>query len=177
MVLGIDIDDTIVKTTIKANELLHGDERYANLEDYHYLEKEEFSKFIDENISEIMILEELFDDVVMYLTKLQSLGVKIIFITARTIREEAIALTNMYMLKNKVPYDEIVYKQKSKAKCCMSKNVDIYIDDKEHLLDEVKNLGIDTILFKNGAKSVNHKVMESWQDIYKYVLERMNTNG
>lgn len=172
MVVGIDIDDTITNTTLLATEVLKKDDRYINLSDYHALEKDELERFITENVINIENSVSLKDNVVEVLKNFKSKGIKIIFITARGDNEfeKLIYLTSVYLNKLGVVYDLVIYRKKHKAEMAKKYGINIFIDDKEEVLDEMKDLNIKTIRFSESNPVSNHLVMNNWKTIEKYII-------
>lgn len=79
-----------------------------------------------------------------------------------------------YAKKYDLPYDEIYYKQNKKGKIAKELNVSYFIDDKEKVLDEVKEYGIQTIWYTNEKKESKHLIFSNWLDIANYIIERSN---
>ena len=71
------------------------------------------------------------------------------------------------MQNNNITFDEIVFKQERKGKACHDLGIDIFIDDKENVLDEVKkkNPNIKTIRFLNKKESSKHYTVRSWFEL------------
>lgn len=169
MIIGIDIDDTLTETSSFANSLIDKD-----IKDYHELEKNELLKFVHENIENITMNVEVKKDAIEVLKRWKEKGWKIVFITARGDEEVAIFKTLLYFKKHGIPFDKIVFKKDSKALRCKEEGVEVFIDDKEIVLNEVKEIGIKTI--KMGGVSENHEVVNSWRELSD-VIERMGENG
>ena len=68
----------------------------------------------------------------------------------------------MYFIYNAVPFDELVFFQENKSEVCKKYNLNVFIDDKERVLTEVKNVGVNTIRITNECVS-NHKIVHNWQ--------------
>lgn len=172
MVIGIDIDDTITNTTLLATEVLQKDDRYKSISDYHTLATDELEKFIAKNVINIENNVLLKDNVVEVLKNFKSKGIKIIFITARGDNEfeRLIYLTSVYLNKLGVTYDLVIYRKNHKGKIAEKYGIDIFIDDKEEVLDEMKDLNIKTIRFSDSNPVSKHLVMDNWKTIEKYIF-------
>lgn len=170
MVIGIDVDDTITKTSEYANKLLKNDSDFNYVLDYHDLKKSDYNNFINKYIGNIYDFVPPKEDVVEVLNKWHDEGKKIIFITARgrDNYKDALSKTGLYFAKNHIYYDEIVFKQKSKFSACIKYKVDLFIDDKEEVLDEIKEHNIDTLRIAN-IKESKHEIANNWQEIKDYV--------
>ena len=88
--------------------------------------------------------------------------------------EEVQDLIEDMLKKYDLPYDEIYYKQNKKGKIAKELNVSYFIDDKEKVLDEVKEYGIQTIWYTNEKKESKHLIFSNWLDIANYIIERSN---
>lgn len=179
LTIGIDIDDTITYTSKYANVLLHLDKKYDYIKDYHELPCEDLKKFLEKYLVHIEESVFLKENVLEVLNYWHSKKIKIVFITARgsKTRLESINTTCVYFEKNKIPFEKIIFYQKSKYKMAMKEKVDLFIDDKECVLDEIKDVGIKTLrIWPNDIKS-NHKVAHNWLEIKDYIDEMGDFNG
>ena len=61
MIIGIDIDDTITYTAKRANEILHQNDEYKMVKDYHDLPDEIKKEFVDKNLTTIVKSSPKFD--------------------------------------------------------------------------------------------------------------------
>lgn len=173
MKIGIDIDNTITNTSILANELANNIRKCSN---YHDLDKNDIKTFLTHYLDDIVYNVTLKEDVLFVLNKWHSKGYKIIFITARgtddvddLVNLKAIYLTSLYFKKMNVPFDEIVFFKNSKADTAKKYDLDVFIDDKEKVLDEVRDKGILTIRFTSCESK--HKVASSWLEVDKIIAE------
>lgn len=170
MTIGIDIDDTITYTSMYANKLLKNDDVFNCVCDYHDLTIDDYKLFINKYTREIYDFVPLKEDVIDVLQKWHNEGKRIIFITARGRDNEdfTLARTALYFHSNNVYYDEIIFKQKSKFDACKKYGVDLFIDDKEEVLDEIKANNIKTLRITQLSNS-KHDTVKDWVDIYNYV--------
>ena len=115
MVIGIDVDDTITKTSKCANKLLKNDDKYNYVIDYHDLNSDDYDEFINKYIGNIYDCVPLKEDVVNTLKLWHDEGIKIIFITARGSDnyKDAFSKTGLYFASNDIYFDKIIFKQKS----------------------------------------------------------------
>ena len=173
MKIGIDIDNTITNTSVLANQLANN---IKACKTYHDLEKKDIKAFLTEYLADIVYNVTLKNNALDILNKWQSKEYKIIFITARgtddvedLVDEKVIYLTSMYFKKMNIPFDEIVFFKSSKADTCQRYELDVFIDDKENVLDEVRNKEINTIRFTDSESK--HKTARSWHDVDKIIEE------
>lgn len=166
MNIGIDIDDTITETTKLANAILHYDYKDLSINDYHDLNKNDFTNFCKLHILEIQKYMVLKDGVLEVLNYWHHKGYKIHIITARGSNnmEFLIPITEEFLKVNKIPYNSITFKKEKKGITCKNLNIDVFIDDKETVLDEVKNKNpnIRTIRFLNKLENSKHETVRSW---------------
>lgn len=164
MVIGIDIDDTITKTTEGITKLL-------SINEIMTLNHEEIEKLVIKNTERIIPTLELKEQVLEVLNYFKDLGIKLVFITARgdNAFEKMISLTNLYFEQKKIPYDEIVYAKTYKGKTAQDLGVNVFIDDKEEVLDDVAKYGIKTVRMVNNDDSSKHFVVKSWQEFKDYI--------
>ena len=169
MHIGIDIDDTMTDTTKLANAILHYDYPELNISDYHELRPKDFQRFCKDHLDDIQKYMILKDGVKETLDYWHSLGYKISIITARGSKglDFLVPITENFLQNNNITYDEIVFKQERKGKACHDLGIDIFIDDKENVLDEVKkkNPNIKTIRFLNKKESSKNYTVRSWFEL------------
>ena len=177
MKIGIDIDNTITETSLLANLLVKNDYRYNEAKDYHNLSEEKLKDFLTNYLSDIVYNVNIKADVKGTLEMWHNLGYKIIFITARGVEKtnnfinlRTLHLTSMYFEKEKIPFDEIIFFKDSKAQTALKYKLDLFIDDKESVLDEMASVGIKTLRMTADLTS-KHKIVNSWQEIQKIVSQ------
>lgn len=112
--IGIDIDDTLTKTSKIANEILHQNEEFKNILDYHNLDKNTLDFFIRKNIEKIQNDVELNESAKEVIDYLKDNGCKIIFITARGSLglENLIPITKKYLSNKEIYYDKIIFNKR-----------------------------------------------------------------
>lgn len=177
MNIGIDIDNTITETSLLANYLVKNDNRYDENQDYHNLSKADLMDFLTRYLEEIVYNVKLKPHVTTVLNKWHKLGYKIIFITARgaektdgLVNLKTLCLTSMYFEKMNIPFDEIVFFKDSKEGAALDYKLDIFIDDKEQVLNEMKKANVKTLRMVENDKS-NHIVVKNWFEIEKIIAE------
>ena len=166
--IGIDIDDTLVKTNEKAIEIIKR-EGYK-LVDY-YEKVDNLSEFINKHFIEIVKTASLFENAKETIERLKDLGYRIVLISARAFQPGADTEedTINYLKENNVLYDEILLRRPNKVEACKQENVDYFIDDKEKTLDTLNEIGITCIKIKSIDKNPSkYYSVNTWEDIYKY---------
>ena len=161
MNIGIDIDNTLTNTSIVSNTLVKEDKLYHGVLDYHDLNKEEAKDFLSKYLEQVVWNIDIKDDALEVLKYWKNKGYKLIFITARGVEEtnnksniKSIYLTSLYFISKGITFDELVFFQENKGITCKKYNLDLFIDDKERVLDDVKKAGIKTL------RITDDKVME-----------------
>lgn len=181
MTIGIDIDDTITNTSEYANNVLKKYKKYSYAKDYHDLKQKDKFDFLKANVYEIHQNCLVKDNVVEVLKWLKDNNWRIVLITARgngqfyekNLAKRIIDSTIDYLEENSIIYDKIVFNQFLKSDACVEENVDIYIDDKEYILDDVAKKGIRTLKSGNISEKSKHQVVSSWLEIKDVIVEVM----
>ena len=184
MTIGIDIDDTITNTSEYANSLLKKYKKYSYVKDYHDLNEKDRFRFFIENVYDIHNNCTVKPDVVEVLKWLKNNDWRIVLITARGnsyyYEDEIAAIimkdTNEYLDNHGIYYDKIVFHQYLKSDACVEENVDIFIDDKEFILDDVAKRGIRTLKMGDKKEHSKHQIVSSWLELKDILSEVMN-NG
>ena len=81
---------------------------------------------------------------------------------------KSIYLTSLYFISKGITFDELVFFQENKGITCKKYNLDLFIDDKERVLDDVKKAGIKTLRITDDKES-KHDIVHNWLEIKDYV--------
>lgn len=180
MRIGIDIDDTICSTF---DFVLPYCCKYYGI-DYNEAKEKKYSlKYLIDNYGyydfakkyygKIIPYVPLKKDVVKYLNKIKKRGHQIIFITARSNRgyDNPYQLTYDYLVKNNVPFDELITDVLEKDKACVDESIDIYLDNEINNCIKTRNIGINTFLSisENNQKSKEFKCIKNFKQFYKII--------
>lgn len=192
MKIGIDIDDTLSfleKTRIKtAKKYLkdHGLNYKLIRRNTHLFSEmfnwsqEECDKFWFERADKMLLNAPIRKDASKVIKKLKKEGNEIIIITARTQKwhEDPFGMSEEWLRRNQIPYDELLVGFLDKTEICKEKEVDVFIDDMPKTLKKLKVFGIETILMKNSfnKKEENLKLVKNWKEVYKTIkqIEKKN---
>lgn len=169
--IGIDIDDTITETTITGNKYVKIFN--SSYKDYHDLPEDKYYQFLNLYLSEIIMNNTLKSGVKEAFEFLHKNNYKIIIITARNniYTPNAKELTIKFFEQQGLKYDKIIFddlKTEDKGIPAKENNVDIFIDDKEEVLDKVASVGIKCIRFAN-TKNSKYQTFNSWLEIIEYL--------
>lgn len=172
MVLGIDIDDTITETTLVSNKYLAKFDK--NYQDYHDLSQEKHFEFINLYLSDITKNNILKDGVKEAFDYFKSMGCKIIIITARNdyYTPNVKKLTKEFLDNNYIPYDKIVFDDVAigdKSGYAKKEKIDIFIDDKETVLDRIKEVNPHIECLRFTKDKSKYKTFDNWIDIIEYI--------
>lgn len=171
MILGIDIDDTITNTSKVVNKYLK--QEYPEYDDRKLLSKKEYAKFLKKYIKQMRDEYELKDGVKSAWKYFRENHFKIIIITARNNKYDRknIKNTKSFLKKNGLFYDKIYFKQIKKGKKAYKEQVDLFIDDKERVLDEVALYGIHVVCMGESSK---YPSFQDWHQLLDYIKEVNN---
>ena len=172
MTIGIDLDDTLIDTSKTANKYLKEFISDENIVDYHKLSKKNYNKFLKKYLYNIQKESSIKTNAAEVINYLKSKNIKIVIITARGSRKflKSKEITEDFLKTNNIIYDKIVYNQNHKYKICQKEKVDLFIDDKEWVLDEIKNCGIKTLKFLVNDEESKHDIVKNWQEVKDYII-------
>ena len=171
MTIGIDLDDTLIETTKTGNKYLKKFITDKRVTDYHDLSKDEYLRFYKMYLYDIQKEAPLKKDALKVLRYLHSKNIRIVIITARGTLgfADSIPITLEYLKKHNIVYDKIIFKKNHKSASAVREKIDLFIDDKEKVLDEIKRVGIKTLRFVDNFTKSNHDTVSSWLDIKNYI--------
>ncbi len=172
MNIGIDIDDTITETTFVGNKYVTKFD--SNYQNYHDLPQNKYFEFLKLYLQDIVKNNIIKDGVKEAFEFFKNRDYKIIFITARNdIHAPNVKkLTKEFLAKNNIYYDKLIFDDSNtgdKSKLAKENNIDIFIDDREGVLDKIASTSnIECIRFTNDKKS-KYKTFNNWYDIIEYI--------
>lgn len=183
MNIGIDIDDTITKTseeidkyakkyteeTLKRKFELQKIEVFDPIwtKQLYNWTTEEDDKFWDLYYEKIMENVKPKEDAIEVINKL-SLKNNIIIITARrgVKNENILKTTEEWLKKNNVNYTKLFIGHKDKREISKQCKIDIFIDDNYRICKQISEIGIKTYMMNS---RINQKMKEeSWKRIYSW---------
>ena len=190
MNIGIDIDDTIAKTseetdiwakyytekilkrTFKIGEIESTDPMWArHLYKWSIEEDKKFWDLYYEKIMENVDIKNNAKEVINYLNKYHN----IIIITARWEKSNGIIekITKQWLESKKINYDKFFMGYKDKRGIVKENNINIFIDDSIKTCEEISELNVRTMLM-NSRINKNFKTdrierVFSWDEIKKKI--------
>lgn len=166
MKIGIDIDDTITKTGKRYNHLIRKYQRKHNLP-MKPLKENEYEKFLEEYGEKIFKKLPLKKQSVKVIKKWLKEGHEIYFVTTR----------NNKMYKNlekdtkeqfkQIKVQSIIFSAQNKYQATKDLNLDIFIDDRESVLDTFPK-NTKTYLFRfvpNKEIYSKYPKIKSWKEL------------
>ena len=170
MRIGIDIDDTLTKTSEIFPKKMKEYRKKYHLK--WQLSNEQFHHFTKEYGSEIYLNVKEKKHAIAVIQKWISEGHEIYFITARSNKDipNAQKFTIEYLKKRNIEYKEIVFDAYNKYFASKKFNLDIYIDDQEKMLDTFPPKDAYLIRFVPNKKVTSkYKTVTNWKEIEKIV--------
>lgn len=176
MKIGIDLDDTICRTT----EIVHKKlEEYAenlnlnplDIMNDESLKEEFFQKELKEAYKEVEIKREVKE----VIKRLRNKGNKIYIITSRSDNYHGIDFTQItkdWFQKQNLEVDEMIFSVdgENKAKVCKEYQIDLMIEDNPYNFKKIRELGINCILYDDRGKfDLKQDYYTSWLEIEKYI--------
>jgi uncharacterized HAD superfamily protein len=185
MRIGIDIDDVITNTSELIEECVESIDQDSNREKILKHMKEimkgtptdpEVIKFCVDNYYKVFQNVRIKDNVSRVIQDLLDQGNEIYLITARgndnDYFKDSEEATKKFLEDNEIKYTKIIFNAINKAKICLDNQIDVMVDDSVDHCEEVKNVGIRSILF---TSSVNKNIIttvervDNWLDLEKKI--------
>lgn len=184
MRIGIDIDDVITNSSETIEE---------------YVMKDSNSKKLQEHMKEIMKGNPSDPDVISFCMKIyleafqkvtlkdnakrviQNLldnGNEIYLITARGENLEFFKgseeLTKNFLEDNNIKYNKIIFNAVNKAQLCVDNQIDLMIDDSIEHCEDIKNIGIKSIVFTSNVNKNTFTTVErvdNWLELEEKIMK------
>lgn len=175
MRIGVDLDDTICRTTEKVHEKVEIFSKKLNLNPLDVMNDELLSEqFFKKNLEEIYKNVEVKREVKKVLKRLRSKGNEIYIITARKkdIVSNVEQVTKDWLEENEIEVDKIIVEAygEKKALICKENNIDLMIEDDPYNFRKIRNQGIQCILFDDRERyDLRYDYMTNWLDIERYI--------
>ena len=178
MRIGVDLDDTICRTTEIVHDRL---ERYAksnNLNPLDIMNDEVLKQaFFNIYLEDIYTNVEIKRNVKDVLKRLKSKGNELYIISARsndftpTVKNVEV-ITEKWLKKHEIEVDKIITSAygEEKSKICKENNIDLMIDDDPFNYKKIIAEGTKCLLFDDREKyNLENNYMTSWLEIEKYI--------
>lgn len=170
MKIGIDIDDVITNTSEKIEEYVLKDSNKQKLQE-HMKEimkgnpsDPEVKEFGMKNYVRVFQEVKAKENASRVIRNLLDKGNEIYLITARGENFEFFKgseeITKKFLEDNNIKYTKIIFNAINKAKMCVENQIDIMIDDSIEHCEDVKNVGIKSILFTSNVNKRTYTTIE-----------------
>lgn len=171
MIIGIDIDDTLVSSSESFDEVIkkYKDNFKKKFKDVWTEEEKNyiFNNYLEETLKNAKLKDNA-KEVVNYLS---NLGYKIIVITARN-EDHCKGIeqfTKEFIQKENIKVDEFYFGEFKKSDIVKKLNIDLMIDDNEEVYKNMKEENIECILFGDKIKT--------WEEVLDYIERKERKNG
>ena len=178
MRIGIDIDDTICRTTEKVNELMEVFAKEENIEplmiiNYEDIKDKFFNKYLDDIYSGVVVKRNAKE----VMKRLRSKGNQLFIITARSNdKSEEISdvekLTADWLDANGIEVDGIFINAygDEKARICKDEKIDIIIDDDPYNYKTISSSGCKCLLYDDREKyNLRDDYVTNWLEVEEYI--------
>ena len=175
MTIGIDMDDTITKTTETLRKIPWMTDDFF----YKVINSPNSIPDFKQKLEIVFSKMETFNNAVDVIKDWKSNGHRIVIITARGSQglDALVPITEEFIKEKGIMIDKVIYYQERKGNACRDNNVDVFIDDNEIVLDEVKEKGIKTIRFSKNNVVSNHVVLHNWLEVKEYIARLGDNDG
>lgn len=172
MKIGIDIDDTICRTTEIVHDRLEKYSKKVKLNPLDIMNDEDLKQdFFNEYLEDIYQNVEIKHDVAKVLNRIKNRGNELYIITSRNTKNSK-EITKKWLEKNNIKVNEIIIDVygDTKAKVCKQKKIDLMIEDNPYNYKAITAMGIKCLLFDDREKyDLKNDYITNWIDIERYI--------
>ena len=171
MLIGIDVDDTLVNSSESFDNLIKNNNINFSKKFNDKWTKEEKRIIFENYLKDTLTNAKLKKDAKDVLNYLESIGYKLIIITARNNKncEGIEEFTIDFFKKEGIKISEYYFGEFKKSDIAKDLNIDLMIDDNEMVYKNMKDENIECILFGNRIKS--------WKEVLEYIESKVKYNG
>lgn len=178
MRIGVDLDDTICRTTEIVHDRVEKYAKHKNLDPLDIMNDEFLRQsFFNIYLEDIYANAEIKRNVGQVLKRLKSKGNEIFIITARSNDYTATVkdvenITKRWLDEHNIEVDGIIVSAygETKADVCKKYNIDLMIDDDPYNYKKIISTGKRCILFDDRGKyDLKTDYVTNWLDIEKYI--------
>ena len=171
MTIGIDLDDTICRTTEIIHKKIDEYSEKIKLNSLDIMNDEVLKEeFLEQNLTDAYQKVEIKREVKEVIRRLRNKGNKIIIITSRD--NKYYEITKNWLSQEKIVIDGLILQVDGeiKAQTCKDQNVDLMIEDNPYNYKKMKEHGINCILFDDRGKyDLKQDYFTNWKEIEKYI--------
>lgn len=187
MRIGIDIDDVITNTSETIKEYAMKCKNNKKIQEHMKdimkgnPSTPEVIEFCMETYLEVFQRVKLKDNAREVIRELLNKGNEIYLITARGEKlkffKGSEKVTKEFLNDNNIKYDKIIFNAVDKAQLCVENQIDLMIDDSVEHCEDVKNVGIESVVFtsevnKNIPTTVER--VNNWLELESKLHEILN---
>ncbi len=174
MVIGFDVDNTMVDSAGIVNEIFLKSEYKKYADNFKMLPRDIYVDFVKKYLLDFKKNEKLHKGVKEVFDYLNLKGHKIIIITRRGYLEDSkvIDITLNNFKKWNLKYDKVFFEVENKGKVAKSEGVNLYVDDHVFNLDSIKKAGINALMFGNKEKDHDYDFVYSWEELLTYIKKK-----
>lgn len=179
MIIGLDIDDVIFKTSDAIRELFSNntidEEILAHKLDIMRGDpvNERITQFFNDNLYETLKLAKPFEEASKYIKLLRAQSHKIVLITARgdALFPGSEEITENALKEYNIEYDKIIYNASNKSQLCEENNIELFVDDSPQNCIEVMNnlhipvIGFESDITRDELRKNNIQTVNNWNDL------------
>lgn len=178
MRIGIDIDDTICRTTEKVNELMEVFAKEEKIEPLMIMNYEDIKeKFFDKYLDDIYMGVVVKRNAKEVLRRLRNKGNKLFIITARRNDlsksvKDVEKMTYDWLKANEIEVDGIFIDAygDAKAKICKDEKIDIIIDDDPYNYKMITSNGCKCLLYDDREKyNLRDDYVTNWLEVEDFI--------
>ena len=178
MSIGVDMDDTICRTTEIVHSRLEEYSKQLGINPLDIMNDEElkgnFFAIYGEDIYKNAEIKRNVSDVIK---RLRKKGNEIYLITSRednfkTTKISAFEITRQWLAEHEIVVDAIVTSVygETRAELCKKYNIDLMIDDDPYNYKKIISMGKQCLLFDDREKyALKENYVTNWLDIEKYI--------
>ena len=185
MKIGIDLDDTICRTTEKVGDIVEVYSKKNKLDPLDVFNNEKLKyEFFNECLYDIYSNVSVKHDVSSVIKRLKNKGNEIYIITARSNNygpsvKDVRKLTKEWLEKHNIVFNDIIISAygETKADICKKNKIDLMIDDDPFNYKKISSSGIKCLLFDDREKyDMKDDYVTSWLEIEKYIEKYVEKN-
>ena len=166
MVIGIDVDDTLVSTSESFDRVVKKYNIDFNKKFKDDLTEDEVKFIFDNYLEEILLDAKIKAGAKEVIEYLNHKNYKLIVITARSNKyNDSIKERTIEQLRNEgINISKFYFEEEEKSTLAQKLKLDLMIDDSKFVYNNMKRVGIDCILFGDKIKT--------WNEVLQYIKEK-----
>lgn len=172
MTIAVDLDDTVVNSVKTVKEIIERDPNISSYEEYLNFSEEEYIRFQRKYLNEVVSNSPLNPYCFYVLNEIKKLGHSLIVITARSndYRDDILSLTDEYIKRYNLPFDEVITCCTWKSETCIKKSVDLMLDDNKYVCKDLVAHNIPVLMhYTLINRDCDIPCFYSWLDALEYI--------